>query len=201
MARMEGVAVADLPPDGQAMMAQAKELMGFTPNDALIMARMPEMLKAASGLVGAIYRPGAIDMELKRLVGMICSSAAGCQYCTAHTAHGANLGGVSPEKIEAIWEFRTSPHFSEAERAALEVAAGGGQSPNAVTDEQFAELRRHYTDEQVLEIVGVIALFGFLNRWNHTLAVELEDSPLAFASKHLKSKGWEPGVHARAGGD
>lgn len=195
MARMEGLQLEELPAEGQAMMAQAKELMGFTPNDALLMARKPEMLQAASGLVNAIYRTGAVDMELKRLVGMMSSSAAGCQYCTAHTAHGADLGGAATEKIESIWEFRTSPLFTAAERAALEVAAGAGQSPNAVTDEQFEELRRYYNDDQVLEIVGVIALFGFLNRWNHTLAIDLEDAPRDFANKHLAAKGWEAGVH------
>jgi hypothetical protein len=40
-------------------------------------------------------------------------------------------------------------------------------------------------DEQVVEIVGVIAMFGFLNRWNDTLATPLEDEPLEFAEKHL----------------
>lgn len=56
-------------------------------------------------------------------------------------------------------------------------------------------LSEHFTDRQVVEIVSVIALFGFLNRWNDTLATTLEDEPVAFAGNTLKSSGWEPGKH------
>ena len=105
------------------------------------------------------------------------------------------MAGIDAEKLDAVWEFRTSPLYTDAERSALEVAAASAQVPNAVTDQQFEALRTHFSDEQVLEIVAVISLFGFLNRWNHTLATELESSPLRFANEHLASKGWNVGVH------
>jgi hypothetical protein len=49
----------------------------------------------------------------------------------------------------------------------------------------------------VVEIVGVIAMFGFLNRWNDTLATPLEDAPLEFGEKHLAAHGWDAGKHLR----
>jgi uncharacterized peroxidase-related enzyme len=196
MSRIEPLATSELTPEMQAIMKRAESSMGFTPNDALIMMRMEGLMPAMSGMVGAIYRPGKVSMELKRLVALVSSSAAGCQYCTAHNAHGADMAGVDAAKLAAVWDFRSSPLFSDAERAALDVAASSAQTPNAVTDEEFAELKRHYSDEEALEIVAVLCLFGFLNRWNHTLATELESSPLKFAEQHLREHGWDPGVHA-----
>ena len=61
----------------------------------------------------------------------------------------------------------------------------------------FLELRKHWTDDQVVEIVGVISLFGFLNRWNDTFATPLEHEPLEFAQQHLASKGWNGEKHIR----
>lgn len=196
MSRIEAAKPTELSPELQAMMKQADANMGFTPNDALIMVRMQGLMPAMAGMVGAIYRPGKVSMELKRLVALVSSSAAGCQYCTAHNAHGADQAGVDGAKLEAVWDFRTSPLFSAAERAALNVAAASAQTPNAVTDAEFEELKRHFTDEQALEIVAVLCLFAFLNRWNHTLATELESPPLQFAEQHLGAHGWTPGVHA-----
>ena len=71
-----------------------------------------------------------------------------------------------------------SPLYSAAERAALDLAVAAGAVPNAATDQMFLELRKHWTEEQIVEIVGVIAVFGF-NRWNDTLATPLEDEPIA----------------------
>src|SRR5712691_8379066 len=108
----------------------------------------------------------------------MASRAAGCGYCMAHTAHTAERVGVPAAKEAALWEYETSPLFTAAERAALRVAQGAAQVPNAVSDEDFAELKRHYSDAQIVDIVAVIALFGFLNRYNDTMATELEASPI-----------------------
>ena len=184
-----------LPADLQSIFDSAESYMGFVANDALTMALKPALLKSALPFMRSIYSEGRVSFELKRLVGMMSSWAAGCQYCVAHTAHGAHLLGVSAEKLQALPQFDTSGHFTPAERAALQVARGAGQVPNAVTDDEFKELRRWFDDEQVVEIVGVISLFGFLNRWNATFATELEQSPLRFAQQNLGAAGWAPGVH------
>ncbi|MEM7483470.1 MAG: carboxymuconolactone decarboxylase family protein, partial [Acidobacteriota bacterium] len=70
----------------------------------------------------------------------------------------------------------------------------------AVTDADFAELRRHFDEVQIIELVGVVALFGFLNRWNATLATELEGPPRAFAEERLAPFGWDPGQHTADSG-
>lgn len=115
----------------------------------------------------------------------------------AHTA-GAALGlGVDEKKLEAVWEFRTHPLFTVAERAALEVAIAGAAQPNAVDDALFAELKKHWSEGQIVEIVAVIAMFGFMNRWNDTMATPLEDEPIHVGEKHLAKSGWDVGKHQR----
>jgi uncharacterized peroxidase-related enzyme len=173
--------------------------MGFVPNSVLIMQRKPSIVRAFVQMAAAIWDPqGTVDVKLKRLISHVASRAAGCRYCMAHTAEGAAKVGVEQQKIDAVWEYRTSPLFDAAERAALDVAIAAGCVPNAVTDEMFSELRKHWSDEQVVEIVAVIAMFGFLNRWNDTFATPLEVSPLEFATSHLAAQGWDAGKHVRA---
>ena len=84
---------------------------------------------------------------------------------------------------KAIWQYETSPHFSDAERAALRVAQGAGHAPVEVTDKDFDELKKHFDNNQICEIVSVISLFGFLNKWHATLATDLEASPMAVFQK------------------
>ena len=125
----------------------------------------------------------------------MASHAAGCNYCIAHTGHITGKNGISPDKFAAIWDYETSDHYSPAERAALTVARGAAQVPNAVTDADFDELKRHWDEDQCVEIVGVIALYGFLNRFNDTLATDLESRPLEYAQQNLVAGGWEIGKH------
>jgi uncharacterized peroxidase-related enzyme len=175
-----------------------RKRMGFIPNSQLIMQRSPKMVKGFAQLSAAIWDPeGKVDLKLKRLISHVASRSAGCQYCMAHTADGAARLGVDEQKLDALWNYQTSALFSAAERAALDVAVAAGCVPNGVTDEMFLELRKHWSDEQVVEIVGVVALFGFLNRWNDTFATPLENEPLEFGAKHLASHGWDPGKHLR----
>jgi len=179
MTRLSPLRLEDLDPETQNMIENAKDLMGFVPNDALVMARHPSLTKAMWGLVAAVYGPGQVDNGLKRLVGEAASKAAGCFYCSAHAAHGAREQGVSQEKIDAVWSFEDSPLFSDAERAAINLAMKAGRVPNETEDADFDRLRAHFSEDEITEIVAVIAMFGFLNRWNTTLGTALEPVPLS----------------------
>jgi hypothetical protein len=61
----------------------------------------------------------------------------------------------------------------------------------------FAELRRYWSEEQIVELVAAIAMAGFLARWNSTMATPLEAEPLATGRMHLAPQGWSPGAHGR----
>ena len=173
--------------------------MGFVPNSQRVMAYKPELLKAFAALGKAVngQTEGSVPASLKSMIANASSLAAGCMYCIAHTGSTTSRTGIEDEKIAAIWEFETSPLFSEAERSALRFAQAAAAVPNMVTDADFADLRKHYTDYQIVEIVGVIAMFGFLNRWNDTMATALEEEPIEFAERALAEKGWSGGKHVK----
>ena len=66
-----------------------------------------------------------------------------------------------------------------------------------MTDDDFTAMRLHFSEEQIVEIVAVISVFGFLNRFNDTMGTPLEDVPTATGEKYLAGHGWTPGKHAR----
>jgi uncharacterized peroxidase-related enzyme len=190
-----------LPPEHSPDLAdtfeQYRKTLGFIPNSVLIMQRKPKMVKGLALLLSIWEPDGKVDRGFKRLLAHVASRSAGCQYCMAHTAGGALLFGVDEARVAAVWDYPTSPLFSAGERAALDLAVAAGTVPNAVTDEMFAALRKHWDEEQIVEIVGVIAAFGFLNRWNDTMATPLEDEPIDVGERLLAQRGWSVGKHAR----
>jgi alkylhydroperoxidase family enzyme len=121
---------------------------------------------------------------------------AACRYCQAHTSASAHRAGAALKRIEAAFADEKSPLLSQAERAALRIANDASVVPNAVTKGHFERLRQHFDEGQIVELVAVIALFGFLNRWNDTMATALEEEPLAFARQALAPHGWHAGKHA-----
>lgn len=198
MPRLEPLDLEDCPEESRHALELAQERLGFIPNSLRILARKPKILEAFSNMAHAAWAPGAVEPYLKGLVAHIASRSAGCVYCSAHTTGMAIERGSGAGKIEHIWAYETSDLFSDAERAALRVAQGAALAPNAVTDEDFAELKKHWTGEQIVEILAIISVFGFLNRWNDTLATPLEDGPKDLGEKHLSGWGWEAGKHAAA---
>lgn len=185
--------------DFETVFEITEAVMGFVPNSMLIMARDPALFAAFADLSAVIVaRPGGLDPGLKALIMYIVSRSAGCQYCVAHSANLAASRAIPVRKVEDVWKYEKSPEFNDAERAALRFAQAAGQVPNAVSDAHFAELRRHFDEDEILEIVAAIAFLGFLNRWNDTLATPLEAAPRDFAERHLAAAGWTLGKHAGA---
>ncbi len=174
--------------------------LGFAPNSVLTMQRKPKLVKAFAQLNAAVMDPeGEVDLGFRRLIGHLASKAAGCLYCQAHTVLGAKNFGVDDARLEALWDFRTSSLYTVKERVALEFALAAAAQPNAVTDDLFADLRGHWSEAQIVEILGVVAMFGFLNRWNDSMATPLEPVPTKLASAVLGERGWTPGKHGDAG--
>ena len=187
---------ADANPDLTEAFDVYRKSLGFVPNSVLIMQRRPKLVKALAQLASAVWdRESAVELGFKRLLAHFASRASGCRYCMAHTAGGALRLGVDEKKLDALWDYKTSPLYTDAERLALDFALAAAAVPNDVTDELFAAMRAHWSDDQMVEIVGVISMFGFLNRWNDSLATPLEVAPAAVAEKAIGSRGWTPGKH------
>lgn len=187
MSRIPPVAAEVVEAEHPELLATMRAVYGSEPSTFGILARMPAVLDAVGRLSTAIMNQGTVALDLKWMVAHVASMSAGCRYCSAHTGfHASETADVDPEKIAAVWDFATDDRFSEAERAALTMALGAGQVPNATTDEDFVELRKHFGDTEIAELVAVVALFGFFNRWNDTVNSDLEASPLAFAQSHVR---------------
>jgi alkylhydroperoxidase family enzyme len=188
---------ADRTPELEEDFAIFERILGFVPNSLLTMQRVPGMVKGFGELTKAVMDPnGAVDLGFMRLVAHFASRAAGCQYCEAHSLVAARIHGISDEKLAAIWEYRESPLYSDAERVALDFALAAGSVPNAVDSELMERMKAHWNEEQIVQILGAVSLYGFLNRWNDSMATDLEDSPRAMGEKVLAKGGWTGGKHS-----
>jgi uncharacterized peroxidase-related enzyme len=197
MPHMNPLPIDAVPEDIRERFAYYQETRGFTPNSIQTMARRPDIVRAFMQLNQAVLYEGTVPEELKMLVSLIASQAAGCRYCQAHMANLSKIYKASEEKISRVWEFDSANCFSEAERAALRLAYKGALSPAQATQADFDALYNYYDEGQVVEIVASIALFGFLNRWNDTMATEIEELPAGVAQATLgESFGWEAGKHS-----
>jgi uncharacterized peroxidase-related enzyme len=160
------------------------------------MQRRPEIAKAFINLNKAVMvNGGRVTSEQKRLIGYIASQAAGCRYCQAHTALAAKRYGASDARIAEVWNYQRSALFTPAEKAALAFAQAAASVPNAVDEKIASDLRLHWDEGEIVEILGVVSLFGYLNRWNDSMATTLEDGAKVAGEAHLAARDWTPGKH------
>lgn len=188
---------ADSAPDLQETLQTYKNYLGYVPNSVLIMQRRPKLVKALAQMASAVWDKEASEVNLgfKRLVAYLASRTHGCNYSMAHAAEAAHRMGVDDARLKAVVDYRESPLFTEAERAALDFAIAAASQPNRVDDALMERMKRYWSDAQIVEIASVVALNGFLNRWNDSMAVPLEPEPIAFGKQHLVRHGWKVGKH------
>ncbi len=192
--------VTPLPSDHNSEVAELakffNETLGFCPNSVLTMQRRPAIAEAFINLNKAVMEnKGSVTSEQKRLIGYITSANTGCRYCEAHTILAAHRYGGTNERLENIWDFRNSDLYTAGEKAAFEFALAASSVPNAVNDEISDELHQHWDDGEIVEILGVIALFGYLNRWNDSMGTTMEDGAVDAGKTYLKNTSWERGKH------
>ena len=170
--------------------------LGVIPNSVRTMSRRPKVAKAFTELNMAVMEcHGSVTPEFKRIIGYITSFVSGCRYCQAHTILGSQRFGADEDRLQDAWSYENSNHFTDAEKAALKYAHAAASIPNAVDDEIAAELHKHWEDDDIVEITAVIALFGYLNRWNDSMGSALEDLPIDAGNKYLDKTDWEIGKH------
>lgn len=184
-------------PELQKLVTFYNETLGFCPNSVMTMHHRPIIATSFIEMNKAVMENnGRVTSALKRLIGYISSYTAGCNYCQAHTIRAAERYGAEAAQLENIWDYKTHPAFSDAERVALDFALAASVIPNAVTDEISTALRKHWDEGEIVEILGVVALFGFLNRWNDSMGTQMETGAIESGEKFLKENGWSVGKHA-----
>jgi uncharacterized peroxidase-related enzyme len=182
--------------DLQELIKFYNETLGFCPNSIKTMHHRPHIAYAFIEMNKAVMEnKGRVTSALKRMMAYISSNAAGCRYCQAHAIRAAERYGAEQEQLENIWDYKTHPAFSDAERAALDFALASSVIPNGVTDEISENVRKHWNDGEIVEMLGVMALFGYLNRWNDSMGTEMEDGAIESGEKYLAKEGWNVGKH------
>ncbi|MCA0152463.1 carboxymuconolactone decarboxylase family protein [Winogradskyella vincentii] len=172
------------------------ETLGFCPNSVLTMQRRPAISKAFINLNKAVMaNEGRVTSALKRMIAWVSSNSTGCRYCQAHAIRAAERYGAEQEQLDNIWEYRTHPAFSEAERAALDFSLAASQVPNAVNAEIKERLYKHWDEGEIVEMLGVISLFGYLNRWNDSMGTTMEEGAIESGNQFLGKHSFEVGKH------
>jgi alkylhydroperoxidase family enzyme len=173
-------------------------MSGFHDRQVWDAGTWPEMSELVHTMQRLVFTspPG---IELNLMVFTVASLASGCRHCQAHGSFGlAMIGGASVEKVQALWSFETSDLFDEREKAALRFALAAGATPNAVTPDHHEDLRKHYTDTEIRTLLAGVAMSGFLNRFNDSLATVTDEPARQWAAEHLGSLGWDIGKHVGA---
>ena len=176
--------------DFENLFQGVESFMGYLPNAHLAMAERPELLIAFSGLASTVFQAEGIDIQTKQLIALASSLSSGCKYCQAHTSHGAERAGMKEEKIADILNYSESKNYTDKEKALLDLAFAAGITPNKSTQSHFDNLKKYFSKKEIIDIVSVIALFGFLNRWNDTIGTVLEEVPESFVENKLRPLGW-----------
>ncbi len=172
------------------------ETLGFCPNSVLTMQHRPAISKAFINLNKAVMtNEGKVSSALKRMIAWVSSNATGCRYCQAHAIRAAERYGAEQEQLDNIWDYKTHPAFSDAERAALDFSLAASVIPNAVNKEIENELHKYWDEGEIVEMLGVISLFGYLNRWNDSMGTSIENDAVESGNKYLGKHGWEKGKH------
>ena len=170
------------------------ETLGFCPNSIKAMFMRPPIAYAFINLNKAVMEnKGKVTSKIKRLIGYLTSTVTGCNYCRAHTIRAAERYGSNSDQLNEIWDFRKSKRFNEKEKAAFEFAIAASSIPNKVDEQISSELKKYWDDGEIVEILGVISLFGFLNRWNDSMGTPIEDGALESGKAYIKD--WHPDKH------
>jgi uncharacterized peroxidase-related enzyme len=169
-------------------------LRGFVPNSIRTMARRPSLVKAFMQLNQAVLYDGTVPESTKMLVSLAVSLASGCLYCQSHMTNLSSIYNVADEKIAALLNYEKSELFSASEKAALNLEFKSAGNPNEAQQADFDLLGEHYNEGEIVELVATMSLFGYLNRWNDTMATQVEMVPSNVTKRVLND--WDEGKHS-----
>ncbi len=145
---------------------------GNVPNMFRTMAHRPEIFSTMMAHFAAILNTGTVPTRLKELIIVRTSQINRTPYCLAsHTRIALNLGWTD-EQLSHLAEWQQRSDFTPAEKAALRLAETVTRDAHAVSDEQFAELRAHYSEGEIVELLCSIGLFNYFNRFNDALHMQ-----------------------------
>ena len=194
MAGIAPLAAEELPEFAETIDAIRSD-HGYVPNSFLTLARHPAFLTATGCCADAFWYSDTISNSVRGLAGFAFSWFSGAMYSAAHLGCWAEDSGLPRPKLLCVQEFEMSGEFDERERALLRLCRNAARMPSEVTDQNVADVRRHFDDDAVVVLFGLIAWHAFLNRWNDMIGTQLEEPPRKYAEAVLGPAGWNGSRH------
>ncbi|MEM9887363.1 MAG: hypothetical protein AAF849_15825 [Bacteroidota bacterium] len=157
-----------------------------------------------------LFMDRAITLKKRWELFFIYQLGSGCTHCQVHGAFGVfqefesdyNNNDIPPEDlpaiieyIQALMDFERSDLFTDAEKAAFRLARDAGPMPSRTTAAHIEELRRHYSDREIQEILANCVLTAWLATTMQSQATVTDYKSMSWALRNLGPKGWNPGVH------
>lgn len=136
----------------------------------VVVARMPGSLRLSNAIATYELKGLRLDPRIHYLVATMASQVNGCMFCEDLARSMAIRERIGLEKFDALPEYKTSPLFSDRERAALAYAEETTRN-RRVSDATFAELRKHFSEEEIVEITWVNAIENYYNLLNIPLGI------------------------------
>lgn len=150
-----------------------KRKYGAVLDASLLWARIPRLFLAVAHLYGAAERKNSpIRAALRSLVTVRVSQLNGCRFCVDINSATLLKRGISEDNILALFKWRESDLFGAMECAALDYAECVTKAPDEIGDDQFAQLRRHFDDDVIIELTALIAFQNMSSQFNSALGVQ-----------------------------
>jgi len=152
-----------------------KKKRGKVTNIYKALAHKPAILKTIGPFVAAVQKPDEIDEKLKERIILRVSKINGSAYCcNAHEQISKKIG-FSGKEIEEIFSNPETADISDRQKAALRYAEALTRNPGKISDEVFEDLRKYFTESQIVEITALAALYNMINRFNEALKLDPEE--------------------------
>ncbi len=141
-----------------------------------VFGHTPELGGVFTDMIMAILKDGELDWVTKELIILKATHRNDCQYCVVQHETLSKRLGISEEKISDIGDdrYKDSPHFSEAEKALIDLTVQIGVDANRLSKGLWDRLNAHFTEPQIVEAVFTITIYIAVSKFGDALGVALE---------------------------
>lgn len=174
MARVRDVEIDEVPADVRPVYERFARDYGPFLNQVKVFAHRPPALKHIMGLLLDFADEAVLPKRYLEIALVVVSKLNACEYCVIHHAPRLIDQGVGQEAVEHILDEQV-PGFDEVDHLVRDYAVKVTNDFNRIRDQTFEDLRKHFTEEQIVELTLRTALCGFFNRFNDVLQIGVED--------------------------
>ena len=176
MARVSYLAEDDLPGELRPLYRKFAYEYGSFANQAGVLGHSPVVFRHLYGLTAAMREDGALPPRLIEIAVVATSAVNGCKYCVGHHGPMLKVMGLPADTVDRILEPDV-PGLNETERLVRDYARLVTERPWGIRDQVFDELRKRFTDRQIVELTVRIGLCGLFNKVNDALQIDFEVYP------------------------